>query len=259
MRICRKCNQRVDGAGRICRACGGILDEVLDGQSPDEVGQVGVASMPAPSGTGSTAQAELPGEEGKSSEQEAPRPDWTCPKCGEIVPGTFDWCWRCLSEEVGEPEPDAAPLPSEIGDNDREAASDDSPVEAEVVEKPEKEATTPDGCPRCGSTKLIRDVTVTDQGQGSDGKLEIVVFGNPGALIFKDRLIGEIRADICGVCGHIEFRVANPGPLYRHYEKSLGLDRLLDRKGIYAAPCVKCGMLVVRGSSCPHCGANQAD
>jgi hypothetical protein len=150
-------------------------------------------------------------------------------------------------------------MQSEAGDNDQEAEPDDLPVEAEIVEKPEPGAHAADRCPRCGSTKLIRDVTVTDQGQGSDGKLEIVVFGNPGALIFKDRLIGEIRADICGVCGHMEFRVANPGQLYRHYEKALGLDRLLDRKGIYAAPCVRCGMLVVRGSSCPHCGANQAD
>lgn len=23
------------------------------------------------------------------------RPDWTCPKCKESVPGTFDSCWNC--------------------------------------------------------------------------------------------------------------------------------------------------------------------
>jgi hypothetical protein len=107
--------------------------------------------------------------------------------------------------------------------------------------------------------KLIRDVTVAGQGEGSDGKPEVVVFGNPEALIFKDRLTGEIRADICGVCGHLEFRVANPGQIYRHYEKARGVDRLAGRTGFYSAPCVRCGMLVVSGSSCPHCGASQAD
>ena len=25
------------------------------------------------------------------------RPDWKCPKCGEIVPGNFETCWSCSS------------------------------------------------------------------------------------------------------------------------------------------------------------------
>jgi hypothetical protein len=49
----------------------------------------------------------------------------------------------------------------------------------------------------------------------------VVVFGDPGALVFKDRLYGELWADICGDCGHVELRVANPRQLYRHYRKSL--------------------------------------
>ncbi len=24
-----------------------------------------------------------------------PRPEWRCPKCGEMVPGNFDACWNC--------------------------------------------------------------------------------------------------------------------------------------------------------------------
>lgn len=60
--------------------------------------------------------------------------------------------------------------------------------------------------------------------QYSDGELKVVVYGNPEALFFKDRLFGEIRADICGSCGHIQFHVANPSELYDHYRDSLGLD-----------------------------------
>lgn len=256
MLICRKCNKRVDVAGKICRACGSILEEVPEGQALDVAGQVATA---APPGTGTMPHPELPEEEGESSEQELARPAWKCPKCGETVPGNFDLCWKCLSAEAGEPEPDVPQLPSEIGDDDEEPEPDDSPVEAEVLKDPEEDESTEAGCPRCGSTKLIRDVSVGDQGGSSDETLEIVVFGNPEALLFKNRLTGEIRADICGSCGHIEFRVANPGQLYQHYQKARGLDRPASRKGLYATPCVRCGMLVVSGSSCPHCGASQMD
>jgi hypothetical protein len=102
-------------------------------------------------------------------------------------------------------------------------------------------------------------VSVGDQCGSPDEKPEIVVFRNPDALLFKNRLTGEIRADICGVCGHIEYRVANPGQLYKHYEKARGLGQPASRPGLYAAPCVRCGMLVVSGTSCPHCGASQVD
>ena len=37
---------------------------------------------------------------------------------------------------------------------------------------------------------------------------------------FKDRMYGVLKADICGECGHVELRVANPRSLYQHYEKS---------------------------------------
>ena len=31
----------------------------------------------------------------------AARPDWTCPECGEEVPGSFDVCWKCGEERPG--------------------------------------------------------------------------------------------------------------------------------------------------------------
>ncbi len=75
-------------------------------------------------------------------------------------------------------------------------------------------------CPRCGSSKLIPDVRVVDQGQASDGHLKVVVYGDPGALIMKDRLYGKLKADICGECGHVDLRVTNPSELYEHYLES---------------------------------------
>ena len=69
---------------------------------------------------------------------------------------------------------------------------------------------------------MMVGVTVADQGPHSDGRLKVVIYGDPSALIFKDRLYGELKADICGDCGHVELRVANPQELYLHYRKSLG-------------------------------------
>ncbi|MCY2994352.1 MAG: zinc ribbon domain-containing protein [Planctomycetota bacterium] len=88
MLICRKCNKQVDVSGKICRACGSILEEVPDGQALDVGGPVATA---APPGTGSLPDAELPEEEA-SFEQELARPPWKCPTCGETVPGNFDLC-----------------------------------------------------------------------------------------------------------------------------------------------------------------------
>lgn len=76
-------------------------------------------------------------------------------------------------------------------------------------------------CDICGSDKIIPNVRVFDQGQYSDGKLKLAVFGVPDAILFKDRLFGEVKAHVCGDCGHIELRVANPRELYDKYQESL--------------------------------------
>lgn len=113
---------------------------------------------------------------------------------------------------------------------------------------------------RCHSTKIIPGVTVMDQGQHLDGELKVVVFGNPEALIFKNRLYGQVKADICGKCGHIELRVTNPAELYERYQESRGVDPSFDARNFESIPCQKCQMLMAKGSgTCPHCGASQGD
>ncbi len=66
----------------------------------------------------------------------------------------------------------------------------------------------------------MRDVVIRDQGDGTSGMLNVVIPGNPGALVFKDRRFGKVYADICGQCGHIQLRVKNPASLYAHYMKA---------------------------------------
>ncbi len=76
-------------------------------------------------------------------------------------------------------------------------------------------------CGVCGSDKIIPEVRIGDQGQYSDGKLKVEICGTPNAMIFKDRLHGELKAYICGSCGHTELRVINPEALYSKYLESI--------------------------------------
>jgi hypothetical protein len=75
-------------------------------------------------------------------------------------------------------------------------------------------------CSQCGSVKLIPDARFRDQGEYSNGRLQIIVDGQPDAAVFKDSVFGDVVAEICGDCGHIELRAGNPGELYSHYVQS---------------------------------------
>jgi hypothetical protein len=77
-------------------------------------------------------------------------------------------------------------------------------------------------CRECGSKRLIPDVPIIDQNAmgESPGTLGLAVDGAPNAWIFKDRAHGQILADICGECGHVELYIPNADKLYRKYLKS---------------------------------------
>ena len=237
MWVCRKCSKQSDGASRICRACGGILEEVSDGQPLAEDMEIGKANMvssstPQSSGLDSTEPAakadELAAEEGSGSASELAGPEWNCPNCGERVPGNFDVCWKCLRTKAGEQAEDVGLRLAQVDEDDQEAKA---PVEdAETLESKAdaEELAMPTECSHCGSTRIIPGLSIVDQGEGSDGKLKTAILGSPRALIFKDCLYGEIKADICGECGHIELRVTNPRELYEHYRKSRGLPQRAD-------------------------------
>ncbi len=231
MWICRRCNTRSEEARKICRSCGSILEEVPDdmpASESEQTDQAYVTSSPTAAATDQTDRGEVSNvmfdEEVPSSHESPTRPDWICPTCGEVVPGNFEVCWNCRCENDGDRAPGTAAAATESSATNHDAPSVDPAADAGVPEKNERQPTDQVACSRCGSTKIMWDVTVCDQGEYSDGKLKVVVCGNPEALLFKDRLYGMIRADICGECGHIQFRVTNPSELYDHYRESLGLD-----------------------------------
>jgi ribosomal protein S27AE len=76
-------------------------------------------------------------------------------------------------------------------------------------------------CMKCGSTKIIPNVQIQDQGQYSDGHLKVVIAEDPKALFFKNNRLTRLKAQICGECGYTEFIVEDPHMLYSAYIKSL--------------------------------------
>ena len=144
-----------------------------------------------------------------------------------MVPATFDICWKCRTTKDGgktdhEPVAFEEDLDARRSDDELTPTElDAEPLGTEEEWMEEDKRQSQSVCPRCGSAKMMLGVTVRDQGE-VDTTLKVVICGDPSALIFKDRLYGELKADICGDCGHVELRVVNPRELYRHHRKSLG-------------------------------------
>jgi hypothetical protein len=206
MRKCPKCEKAYPDEAKICRTCGAILDALTESES------------------GRTAPAradpevlnmfdDLPREENPSVADSAENlPEWICSQCQQSVPGNFEVCWNCFSSRDDKFNPAFAE--KAVANS---SANQAEVVMAEAVSLPRENRLC---CSRCGSDKIIPDARVLDQGRNSDGQLYMMVYGDPEALIFKDRLYGRLSAAICGRCGHVEFRVDNPGELYEHYRKS---------------------------------------
>jgi hypothetical protein len=126
-----------------------------------------------------------------------------------------------LTTKAGEHHPDFPELISEGEESDREPNSDEDQHETNNSRLK---------CSRCGSTKMIHSATIVDQGDSSDGTLKVMVQGVAYALFFTDRAFGEIKPDICGDCGHIDFRVANPRELYEQEQKAI------EQRALHAEP-----------------------
>lgn len=215
MRICRKCSKQASDGSKICRNCGAILEEALDERAKASVSSPESASL---FGSEATAKSQVSASEADEGHGDERRLAWKCPQCGETVPGTFDICWKCMTTREGEK--------ADQQDVGRVAHDSDADKEVQEIEPPEAQTEEREphrkACPWCGSANMMWGVTVCDQGEHSDGSLNVVVYGDPSALMFKDRLYGTLKADICGECGHVELKVSNPKELYRHYRKAHG-------------------------------------
>ncbi len=61
-------------------------------------------------------------------------------------------------------------------------------------------------CEVCGSSKVIENVRIADQGRRSDGSLKLVLHGDPDALFIKEPVYGKLVCSLCCQCGDVKIR-----------------------------------------------------
>ena len=71
-------------------------------------------------------------------------------------------------------------------------------------------------CSKCGSEKIIPDVSVTDQ-VGHSIRLGVNVYEHPEAQLFKGAHSSVLHYRMCGDCGIVESYVPNPQEFYEIY------------------------------------------
>lgn len=191
MRHCPKCDLRYDDSSKICRSCGAILDEVPEPEVESPQATVDATPLPTPPSDVPWRSDAVDFERSRGKVD-----DWTCPTCGESLPGSFELCWKCESENTVEVDEETA---------------------ADVVDAAFEDVKAQMRCLACGSTRVIPDAHVADQGQYSSGALRVVVYGDPDALFFKESLYGPCTANVCGDCGHVQLQASNYHALYQHY------------------------------------------
>jgi hypothetical protein len=66
----------------------------------------------------------------------------------------------------------------------------------------------------------MRNLSVVDKGDaGAKHELAIESFTNPNALLFKGTTRHPIKANVCGSCGKVDFKVDNYQALWENYQK----------------------------------------
>ena len=77
-----------------------------------------------------------------------------------------------------------------------------------------------DQCTACGSNRIMKDLAIIDKGESNmKFNLSIESYKNPDALLFKGTTKHELKANVCGSCGHVTFKVANYQELWQNHQK----------------------------------------
>lgn len=198
---CLKCDQVFDDRSRICRSCGSILEPVEDAISHDRVGEEVPESRPQAPTADAVIVAEAippspPKEEGS----------WNCRGCGAKVPGNFEVCWQCEQTRTSLNES------SEEKHSSSKVSDNTTPIVAQASLI----------CPKCGTDDVIPNLRVIDGHDGTQKSLELVIERREDATELSEPTVGELFANVCGRCGHTDFRVNNPTELLAAYRSGRG-------------------------------------
>ena len=74
-------------------------------------------------------------------------------------------------------------------------------------------------CPECNSENIIRNARAFG-GENfiNPTELVVVVYENPKAMLLKRAARSEVKAEICGDCGYVQFYAKTPGILWAAYQ-----------------------------------------
>ena len=77
-------------------------------------------------------------------------------------------------------------------------------------------------CPQCQSPNVIPDVEIVDHSHLSESNLSVKVEEEPNAMIFKGRVNSDLRARVCGNCGHTTLHAVDYKSLWQAHLKAQG-------------------------------------
>ncbi len=64
-------------------------------------------------------------------------------------------------------------------------------------------------CLQCGSKDIVKNVRIVDRGDHlTRHDLNLEVYANPSAWVFKDAKQGILRANVCAECGFVMISVS---------------------------------------------------
>jgi len=141
---------------------------------------------------------------------------WDCKKCREQIDDSFSVCWSCGTSCDGLEDPnfnlEDGP---EVIEAERVPPTQRFVSSAWTLDASQRHS--PSGCPKCAARKTIAEVRVLDENGGVPGNLSVRLDRNPQAWVFKNPMVLELKARVCGECGYTEFYVTDPGALWSAY------------------------------------------
>lgn len=73
-------------------------------------------------------------------------------------------------------------------------------------------------CPECGSERIIKAVALVIKNAALEGDVRAAVYEKPNALILKQSVDTDVRAEACGDCGFLQPYLADPKRLWFAYQ-----------------------------------------
>lgn len=77
-------------------------------------------------------------------------------------------------------------------------------------------------CPKCDGTNILANVMALEKYDAYHGDTQLVVEGDPGAMLFKDAAYSPVRAWVCAVCGYTEWYTLDPKELLFATQRAAG-------------------------------------